>query len=72
MDSHFATYPSLKDKVVIVTGGASGIGEAIVRGFVQQHARVFFFDLFRTLPRTNCSKAWLSRGCRARHTGAAT
>ena len=27
------TYPSLKDAPVFVTGGASGIGEAIVRGF---------------------------------------
>ncbi len=45
MASQFATYPSLKDKAVIVTGGASGIGEAIVRGFVQQRARVFFLDV---------------------------
>ena len=45
MASQFATYPSLKDKVVIVTGGASGIGEAILRGFVQQGARVFFLDV---------------------------
>ncbi len=45
MASQFATYPSLKDKAVIITGGASGIGEAIVRGFVQQHARVFFLDV---------------------------
>lgn len=45
MASNFATYPSLKDKAVIVTGGASGIGEAIVRCFVQQHAHVFFLDV---------------------------
>ena len=41
----FAVYPSLKDRVVVVTGGASGIGEAIVESFVKQHARVAFIDL---------------------------
>jgi NAD(P)-dependent dehydrogenase (short-subunit alcohol dehydrogenase family) len=40
-----ATYPSLKDRTVVVTGGASGIGEAIVRGFVGQGARVGFLDI---------------------------
>jgi D-xylose 1-dehydrogenase len=41
----FAIYPSLRDRSVIVTGGASGIGEAIVESFVKQHARVAFLDL---------------------------
>jgi NAD(P)-dependent dehydrogenase (short-subunit alcohol dehydrogenase family) len=45
MASQFATYPSLKDKTVVVTGGASGIGEAIVRAFVEQQSRVFFLDV---------------------------
>jgi NAD(P)-dependent dehydrogenase (short-subunit alcohol dehydrogenase family) len=40
-----ATYPSLKDRTVLVTGGASGIGEAIVRQFVGQGARVGFIDI---------------------------
>lgn len=39
-----ACYPSLVDRAVIVTGGASGIGAAIVRAFVQQRARVAFID----------------------------
>ncbi len=41
----FATYPSLRDKVVLVTGGASGIGEAIVLAFAAQHASVVFLDI---------------------------
>jgi NAD(P)-dependent dehydrogenase (short-subunit alcohol dehydrogenase family) len=41
----FAKYPSLEGKVVLVTGGASGIGAEIVRAFVGQGARVGFLDL---------------------------
>ena len=40
----FARYPSLENAVVYVTGGASGIGEQIVRAFVDQGAKVGFFD----------------------------
>lgn len=41
----FATYPSLKNKAVFVTGGASGIGAAFVEGFAGQGANVAFVDL---------------------------
>jgi NAD(P)-dependent dehydrogenase (short-subunit alcohol dehydrogenase family) len=41
----FATYPSLKGKSVLVTGGASGIGAEIVRAFAAQGARVGFIDM---------------------------
>ena len=37
-------YPDLKNKIVLVTGGANGIGAAIVRAFCKQRARVFFCD----------------------------
>jgi NAD(P)-dependent dehydrogenase (short-subunit alcohol dehydrogenase family) len=40
-----ASYPSLKGKAVFVTGGASGIGAAMVRAFHGQGARVAFVDL---------------------------
>ena len=35
-----ASYPSLKNKVVIVTGGASGIGANIVEHFIIQKSKL--------------------------------
>ena len=43
--SKTAVYPSLEDRVVVVTGGASGIGEAIVEAFARQRARVVILDI---------------------------
>ena len=40
-----ASYPSLEGRRVIVSGGASGIGEGIVEGFVRQGAAVAFVDI---------------------------
>lgn len=40
-----AIYPSLEGKVIVVTGGASGIGEAIVEAFAGQRAQVVFLDI---------------------------
>ena len=39
------TYPSLKGAPVFVTGGASGIGEAIVRAFAGEGSKVAFVDI---------------------------
>jgi D-xylose 1-dehydrogenase len=38
-------YPSLAGKVVLITGGASGIGADLVRGFVRQNCTVVFLDI---------------------------
>jgi NAD(P)-dependent dehydrogenase (short-subunit alcohol dehydrogenase family) len=40
-----ARYPSLAGAPVIISGGASGIGEALVRNFAAQGAKVGFVDL---------------------------
>ena len=40
-----ARYPSLKDRVVFVTGGSSGIGRSIVEHFHDQGSQVVFVDI---------------------------
>jgi NAD(P)-dependent dehydrogenase (short-subunit alcohol dehydrogenase family) len=49
MSHPYATYPSLQGRTVLVTGGASGIGEAIVRNFADQGAKVGFVDIAEEL-----------------------
>lgn len=40
-----ASYPSLKDRAILITGGATGIGATLVEAFVAQGAKVGFIDL---------------------------
>jgi len=41
----YGSYPSLRGRVVVVTGGASGIGEKMVEHFAHQSAKVVFLDI---------------------------
>ncbi|MGI9616159.1 MAG: SDR family NAD(P)-dependent oxidoreductase [Acidimicrobiales bacterium] len=43
-DSEYATYPSLTDRTVLISGGADGIGAGMVEEFAAQGARVAFLD----------------------------
>jgi len=41
----YARYPSLEGRVVLITGGATGIGESMVTHFARQGSRVAFVDI---------------------------
>ncbi len=58
-DLQFARYPSLAGRGVFVTGGASGIGEEIVRQFAAQGARVATIDL--EMPAALPEGVWFQR-----------
>jgi NAD(P)-dependent dehydrogenase (short-subunit alcohol dehydrogenase family) len=45
VDGPFASYPSLRDKVVLVSGGATGLGAEFVAQFAAQGARVGYVDI---------------------------
>jgi NAD(P)-dependent dehydrogenase (short-subunit alcohol dehydrogenase family) len=51
-----ARYASLHGKRVFVTGGGSGIGEAIVAAFVEQGAVVAFVDIMREASEALCAR----------------
>lgn len=44
-NTQYATYPSLENRVVLITGGATGIGESLVTQFSRQGSRVAFLDV---------------------------
>jgi NAD(P)-dependent dehydrogenase (short-subunit alcohol dehydrogenase family) len=60
--AQFARYPSLQGRSVLVTGGASGIGESIVAHFARQGSRVAFFDI-QDEPAQQLVKALAAEGC---------
>ncbi|ANM03028.1 3-oxoacyl-(acyl-carrier-protein) reductase protein [Rhizobium phaseoli] len=45
MTATSAQFPEFRDRTVLVTGGGSGIGAAIVEGFARQGAKVSFIDI---------------------------
>ncbi|MEQ7005645.1 SDR family oxidoreductase [Actinopolymorpha sp. B17G11] len=45
MPAEYARYPSLRDRAVFVTGGATGIGAELVSQFAAQGAKVAFVDI---------------------------
>ena len=45
MADQYATYPSLRGRVAVVSGGSSGLGADFVRAFVAQGSRVAFVDV---------------------------
>ena len=46
-DRPMTAYPDLKNENVLITGGANGIGAAMVTAFAAQGARVYFCDIDR-------------------------
>ena len=52
----YATYPSLHDKVVLITGGAEGIGAATVELFCRQGSKVHFIDISDSSSKTLLEK----------------
>ncbi|MEW9573453.1 SDR family NAD(P)-dependent oxidoreductase [Rhodanobacter sp. Si-c] len=44
----YASYPSLRGRSVLITGGATGIGAAFVGHFARQGAKVVFLDVDET------------------------
>jgi len=56
MERPWASYPSLAGKRVFITGGASGIGAALVEAFTRQHASVAFVDIARDEAEALCAR----------------
>jgi len=44
-ENQFARYPSLGGRIVLITGGGSGIGASMVEHFAHQGAKVAFLDV---------------------------
>ena len=45
MNEETVQYPSLKNKVVLISGGSTGIGYTIVKKFLEQGSKFAFLDI---------------------------
>ena len=62
--SLYARYPSLSSRVVLITGGATGIGESLVQQFARQGSRVAFLDIVDE-PARELARSLVAEGCPA-------
>ncbi|HWT99506.1 MAG TPA: SDR family NAD(P)-dependent oxidoreductase, partial [Terriglobales bacterium] len=60
----YARHSSLKDQTVLVTGGGSGIGAAIVECFLEQGSKVAFIDIEEAASRDLCDRLQAQYQCR--------
>ena len=59
-----AKFSDLKGRSVLITGGGSGIGAALTRGFVLQGAKVAFIDIAREASDALCERLSAETGMR--------
>lgn len=60
-------YPDLKDKTVLISGGAGGIGAAMVEYFCLQQAKVAFIDVNETAAEKLCEQIYTICGFRPQY-----